>query len=144
MTIQTIGNDKLNQLRHARFFKDVDGLKTHMKLHAQKLRPRFELIINAFESELAGKGIASWTNPNGGYFISLDVLDGCAKKVVKMCKDAGLVLTGAGATFPYGNDENDRNIRIAPSYPSIDELKQAVEGLCICVQLVCVEKLLEK
>ncbi|MBQ7654223.1 MAG: aminotransferase class I/II-fold pyridoxal phosphate-dependent enzyme [Clostridia bacterium] len=144
MTIQTIGNDKLNQLRHAKFFKDVDGLKAHMKLHAEKLRPRFELIIEAFESELSGKGIASWTNPNGGYFISLDVLDGCAKKVVKMCKDAGLVLTGAGATFPYGNDENDRNIRIAPSYPSIDELKQAVEGLCICVQLVCVEKLLEK
>ena len=144
MTIQTIGNDKLNQLRHVRFFKDVDGLKAHMKLHAEKLRPRFALIVKMFDAELAGKGIASWTDPKGGYFISLDVLDGCAKKIVKMCKDAGIVLTGAGATYPYGKDENDRNIRIAPSYPSLDELKDALEGLCVCIQLAAVEKLLNK
>lgn len=144
MTIQTIGNDKLNQLRHVRFFKDVDGLKAHMKLHAEKLRPRFELIINTFESELSGKGVAEWTKPNGGYFISLDVMNGCAKKIVSLCKDAGVILTGAGATFPYGKDDNDSNIRIAPSYPSLDELRDALECLCICIQLAGVEKLLEK
>ena len=144
MTIQTIGNDKLNQLRHVRFFKNIDGLKKHMKLHADVLRPRFELIKNAFEEKLDDKGIARWTNPNGGYFISLDVMPGCAKKVVEMCKNAGIVLTGAGATYPYGKDENDSNIRIAPSYPSIEELKCAVEGLCICIELVCTINLLEK
>lgn len=144
MTIQTIGNDKLNQLRHVRFFKDVDGLKEHMKLHAEKLKPRFDVIIDHFEKELSGKGIAKWTNPKGGYFISLDILDGCAKEVVSMCKQAGIVLTDAGATYPYGLDKNDSNIRIAPSYPSVEELKEAVKALCICIELVCIEKLLEK
>ncbi|MBQ6625447.1 MAG: aminotransferase class I/II-fold pyridoxal phosphate-dependent enzyme [Clostridia bacterium] len=143
MAIQTIGNDKLNQLRHVRFFKDVDGLKEHMKLHAEKLKPRFDVILDYFEKELSGKGIAKWSNPKGGYFISLDIMNGCAKKVVSMCSQAGIVLTDAGATYPYGIDKNDSNIRIAPSYPSIEELKDAVEGLCICIKLVCAEKLLE-
>lgn len=143
MFVQTIGNDKLNQLRHVRFFKDSDGVMKHMKLHAEILRPKFELILDTFEKELSNEDIASWTKPNGGYFISLNVLNGCAKKTVEMCKEAGLVLTQAGATFPYGKDENDSNIRIAPSYPSLEELETALEGLCICIKLVCVEKLLE-
>lgn len=142
MTIQTIGHDKMNMLRHAHFFKDANGVHEHMKLHADIVRPKFELILDAFEKYLGGKGIAEWTNPRGGYFISLNVMNGCAKKVVNLCKEAGVKLTGAGATFPYGKDPDDRNIRIAPTYPSIDDLSLAVEILCVCIKIACYEKIL--
>jgi len=141
--IQTIGHDKLNQLRHVAFLKNVDNIKEHMKKHAEILRPKFELVLNYFEKELGGKNIARWTKPNGGYFISLYTLKGCAKKVVSKAKEAGVTLTPAGATYPYGNDPDDSNIRIAPSYPPLNELEKAAELLCICIQLVSVEKLLE-
>jgi len=143
LKIQTIGHDKLNQLRHVAFLKSVDGIKEHMKKHAEILRPKFELVLNYFEKELGGKNIARWTKPNGGYFISLYTLKGCAKKVVSKAKEAGVTLTPAGATYPYGNDPDDSNIRIAPSYPPLNELEKAAELLCICVQLVSVEKILE-
>lgn len=142
MSMQTIGYDKINQLRHANYFKSAQGVKVHMKRHAAILEPKFRAVIDALERELGGKGIAQWNNPNGGYFISLDVLDGCAKRTVELCKNAGVVLTPAGATFPYGNDEKDRNIRIAPTFPPEEELKTAVKLLCLCVQLSAVEKLL--
>ncbi len=138
MTIQTIGHDKLNMLRHVKFFKDAKGVLNHMKLHAEILRPKFEIVLDAFESELSE--IASWTKPNGGYFISLDVPEGCAKRVYNLCKEAGLTLTGVGATFPYGEDPKDSNLRIAPTYPSNDELKKACEVLCLCVKLAAAEK----
>jgi len=143
LKIQTIGHDKLNQLRHVAFLKSIDGIKEHMKKHAEILRPKFELVLNYFEKELGGKNIARWTKPNGGYFISLYTLKGCAKKVVSKAKEAGVTLTPAGATYPYGNDPDDSNIRIAPSYPPLNELEKAAELLCICVQLVSVEKILE-
>ncbi len=142
MTVQTIGHDKINMLRHALYFKDAEGIRKHMKLHADILRPKFKVVLDAFEKNLAGKGIASWTNPNGGYFISLDVSKGCAKKIVKLCAEAGVTLTGAGATFPYGIDPLDRNIRIAPTYPPLKELELAVEILCVCVEIACIEKAL--
>ncbi|MCR5441986.1 MAG: aminotransferase class I/II-fold pyridoxal phosphate-dependent enzyme, partial [Lachnospiraceae bacterium] len=125
LTIQTIGYDKINQLRHVRYFKDIGGVKEHMKKHAALLRPKFEACEQVLKSELDGTGIATWTTPNGGYFISLEVMAGCAKKVVAMCKEAGVTLTGAGATYPYKNDPKDSNIRIAPSYPSPEEMSQA-------------------
>lgn len=142
MGVQTIGHDKINQLRHARFFKDLDGLKAHMKKHADILRPKFEAVINTFETELGGLGIGSWVKPKGGYFISFDALPGCAKKIVGMCKDLGVVLTGAGATYPYGNDPLDANIRIAPSFPSPEEMRTAAKIFVLCVKLASVEKLL--
>ena len=142
MTIQTIGHDKMNMLRHAHFFKDADGVREHMKKHADIVRPKFELILEAFEKYLGGKGISDWTSPRGGYFISLNVLDGCAKRVVALCSKAGVKLTGAGATFPYGKDPDDRNIRIAPTYPSVDDLSLAVEILCVCIKIACYEKIL--
>ncbi len=142
MTVQTIGYDKINQLRHANFFKNKAGVDAHMLKHAAILKPKFEAVLTAFNEKLAGKGIASWTNPNGGYFISLDVYDGCAKRTVALCKEAGVTLTGAGATFPYGNDPLDKNIRIAPTFPSRDELCKAVEILCVCVELAAIEKIL--
>lgn len=142
MTIQTIGHDKINMLRHAHYFKDANGIREHMKKHADIIRPKFEMILDAFEKFLGGKGIAEWTNPKGGYFISLNVLDGCAKKVVALCADAGVKLTEAGATFPYGKDPRDRNIRIAPTYPSVDSLSLAVEILCVCIKIACYEKIL--
>ena len=114
-----------------------------MAKQAQILKPKFDVVLQGLEKNLAGKGIATWTNPNGGYFVSLDVLDGCAKRVVALCKDAGMIMTGAGATYPYKNDPRDRNIRIAPTFPSVEELKLAIEVLCICVELACAEKLLE-
>ena len=113
-----------------------------MDRQAQLLRPKFRTVLDAFDRELKGKGVAEWLDPNGGYFISLDVMDGCAKRVVQLCKDAGVTLTSAGATYPYGRDPRDRNIRVAPTYPTIPELEQAVALLCICVQLAAVEKLL--
>lgn len=143
MTIQTIGHDKVNQLRHARYFKNVNGVYEHMKKHAAILRPKFEAVINEFEKELSGLGIASWVKPKGGYFISFETMQGCAKAVVAKCKEAGVTLTGAGATYPYKKDPNDSNIRIAPSLPTEEELKQATELFILCVKLVSVDKLLE-
>ncbi|MCR5268531.1 MAG: aminotransferase [Lachnospiraceae bacterium] len=141
--IQTIGHDKLNQLRHFRYFKDVNGMKAHMRKHAALIRPKFQVIISALESELKDLGIGTWTNPNGGYFISFNAMNGCAKEIVKRCREAGVVLTGAGATYPYKNDPDDSNIRLAPTYPSLEELTQATEIFVLCVKLVSVEKLLE-
>lgn len=143
LTIQTIGHDKLNQLRHVRFFKDINGLKEHMRKHAGFIRPKFEAVEEVFEKELSGLGIGSWTEPNGGYFISFEAMDGCAKAIAAKCKEAGVKLTGAGATFPYGKDPKDSNIRIAPSFPTPEELKQAADLFVLCVKLVSVEKLLE-
>ena len=142
MTIQTIGHDKINQLRHARFFKDINGLKAHMKYHAGLLRPKFEAVLTILDAELTGLGIGSWINPRGGYFISFNALPGCAKAIVAKCKDLGVVLTGAGATYPYGKDPEDSNIRIAPTFPTPDEMKTAAEVFVLCVKLVSIEKLL--
>ena len=143
MTAQTIGHDKLNQLRHVRFFKDLDGLHAHMKKHAELLRPKFEMVISTLNKELDGLGIGEWTTPHGGYFISFDALEGCAKAIVAKAKEAGVVLTGAGATYPYGKDPKDSNIRIAPSFPTLDELAKAVQVFVLCVKLVSVDKLLQ-
>ena len=142
-TIQTIGNDKVNQLRHARYFKNLDGLKEHMKKHADFMRPKFETTLKVLEEELDGLGIGSWIKPLGGYFISFDAMEGCAKAIVAKCKEAGVILTGAGATFPYHNDPKDSNIRIAPSFPTPEEMQQATEIFVLCVKLVSVQKLLE-
>lgn len=142
LNAQTISYDKMNQHRHVEFFKNVDGILAHMKKHAAILKPKFDMVIKHLNNELAGLGIASWTEPKGGYFISLDVMDGCAKRVGELCKGAGVVLTTIGATYPYGKDPNNRNIRIAPSYPPTEELDIAAELMCICVRLASVEKLL--
>lgn len=144
MTIQTIGHDKINQLRHSRFFKDIDGLRDHMKKHADLLRPKFEAVLTTFEEELAGLEIGTWIKPRGGYFISFDALPGCAKSIVSKCKDLGVILTGAGATYPYGKDPQDCNIRIAPSFPTPEEMKTAAEVFVLCTKLVSVEKLLSE
>ena len=142
MTIQTIGYDKINQLRHVRYFKDINGLKAHMMKQAASLRPKFEAVLHVLEEELGGLGIGSWTKPLGGYFISFDAMDGCAKEIVAKCKEAGVVLTGAGATFPYKKDPKDSNIRIAPCFPTPEEMQQATELFVLCVKLVSAEKLL--
>ena len=142
MTIQTIGYDKINQLRHVRYFKDINGLKAHMKKHAALLKPKFEAVLTTLDEELSGLDIGEWTKPNGGYFISFEAMDGCAKAIVAKCKEAGMTLTGAGATFPYGKDPKDSNIRIAPSFPTPEEMKLAAELFALCVKLVSVEKLL--
>lgn len=142
MTVQTIGHDKINQLRHARFFKDINGLQAHMKLHAELLRPKFAAVLNTLESELGGLGIGSWIKPRGGYFISFDALPGCAKAIVAKCKALGVILTGAGATFPYGKDPADSNIRLAPTFPTPEELADAAAVFVLCVKLVSAEKLL--
>ncbi len=133
--IQTIGHDKVNQLRHVRFFKDLKTITEHMRKHAAILRPKFELVENTFEKELGELGIAKWTNPLGGYFISFDSLPGCAKSIVERCKKAGLELTPAGATYPYGRDPNDSNIRIAPSFPSFQELEMALDVMVLSVKI---------
>ena len=143
LTIQTIGYDKLNQLRHVRYFKNLDGLKAHMKKHADFLRPKFEATLKVLDDELTGLGIGTWSEPRGGYFISFDALPGCAKAIGSMCKEAGVVLTNAGATFPYGKDPRDSNIRIAPSFPTPEEMSEAAELFVLCVKLVSVDKLLE-
>ena len=142
MTIQTIGHDKINQLRHAKYFKNLAGLEEHMKKHADLMRPKFEAVLDVLERELAGLEIGSWIKPRGGYFISFDAMEGCAKAIVAKCKEAGVTLTGAGATFPYGKDPKDSNIRIAPSYPEMDELMEACKIFILCVKLVSVKKLL--
>lgn len=143
MTIQTIGYDKINQLRHVRYFKDINGLRVQMKKEADILRPKFEAVISTLEAELSGLGIGEWIKPKGGYFISFNTMEGCAKAVVAKCKEAGVVLTGAGATYPYGKDPKDSNIRIAPSFPTPEEMQQATELFVLCVKLVSVNKLLE-
>ena len=143
MTVQTIGHDKLNQLRHVRYFKNINGLKEHMKKHADQMRPKFEAVLAVLDKELGGLGIGSWYAPHGGYFISFDSMDGCAKEIVAKCKEAGVKLTNAGATFPYGKDPKDSNIRIAPSFPTPEEMAQAADLFVLCVKLVSVEKLLE-
>ena len=144
LTVQTIGHDKINQLRHTRFFKNIDGMKAHMDNHAEILRPKFEAVINEFDRELSGLEIGTWTRPVGGYFISFDALDGCAKAIVAKCKEAGVVLTGAGATFPYGKDPKDSNIRIAPSFPEPEELEAAARIFVLCVKLVSIDKYLSE
>lgn len=142
LTVQTIGYDKLNQLSHVKFFKDLDGINKHMDLHRQILKPKFDVVINTLKEQIAHLKIASWSRPNGGYFISLDTLDGCAKRVIELCKNAGVVMTDAGATYPYGYDPKDSNIRIAPSFPPVEELKLAMNLLCLCLKLASIEKLL--
>ena len=142
MQIQTIGHDKLNQLRHVKFFKNIDGLHEHMRKHAAILRPKFEMVLNTLDRELGGLGIGEWTKPHGGYFISFDSMEGCAKAIVAKAKEAGVVLTGAGATYPYGKDPKDSNIRIAPSFPTPEDLGKAAEVFVLCVKLTSVEKLL--
>ena len=144
LSVQTIGHDKVNQLRHVRYFKDINGIKEHMKKHADILRPKFEAVLDILERELGGLGIGEWTKPKGGYFISFDALDGCAKDIVARCKKAGVEMTGAGATYPYGKDPHDSNIRIAPSYPPISDLITAAELFALCVKLSSVERLLSK
>ena len=144
LTIQTISYDKINQYRHVLFFKDIDGIKAHMRKHAKFLRPKFDTVLEIFDKEINGTGAGSWTKPMGGYFISFETNEGCAKEVVAKCKEAGVVLTGAGAPFPYGKDPKDSVIRIAPSYPTLDELKQAAELFTLCVKLVTVRKILSE
>ena len=144
LTIQTIGPDKLNQLRHVRYFKNLEGLNRHMRRHAQIMRPKFEAVLRVLEEELGGAGIAQWTEPKGGYFISFEAMEGCAKKIVDKCREAGVVLTGAGATFPYGMDPQDTNIRLAPTLPSPEELAAATDLFVLCVKLVSTEALLEE
>ena len=144
MTIQTIGYDKVNQLRHVRYYKDINGINAHMMKHADLLRPKFEAVLKVLDAELTGLGIGEWTRPNGGYFISFEAMEGCAKAIVAKCKEAGMVLTGAGATYPYGKDPKDSNIRIAPSFPTPEEMAVATDLFVLCVKLVSVEKLLEQ
>jgi len=138
---QTIGYDKLNMLRHVKYFGDFKGLLAHMQKHKAVLQPRFDMVTDTLERELKGLGIADWTKPNGGYFVSVDVMDGCAKRVVELCKNAGVVLTGAGATYPYGKDPKDSNIRVAPTYPPIEELETAMNIFCVCVKMAALEQL---
>lgn len=144
MAVQTIGHDKINQLRHARYFKNIQGMKEHMRKHADLMRPKFEAVLDVLDKELGELGIGTWTKPHGGYFISFDAMEGCAKAIVAKCKEAGVVLTGAGATYPYGKDPEDSNIRIAPSFPTPEEMAMATNLFVLCVKLVSVEKLLNK
>ena len=139
---QTIGHDKVNQLRHVRFFKDINGMKEHMKKHADIIRPKFEMVEKVLDDGLGGLEIGSWTKPKGGYFISFDSLEGCAKAIVMKAKKAGVVMTGAGATWPYHNDPADSNIRIAPTLPPVEDLKRAAELFVLCVKIVSAEKIL--
>lgn len=140
LNIQTIGPDKLNQLRHVRFFKNEAGIKEHMMRHAAIIKPKFNLVLDILESELGGENIASWSKPQGGYFISLDTLPGCAKDIVAKAEAAGVLLTPAGATYPYGKDPEDKNIRLSPTFPPLSELKQAMELVVLCVKLVSAEQ----
>lgn len=142
LVIQTIGYDKVNQLRHVRFFKNLDGVKAHMEKHAALLRPRFELVLRTLEENLKGTGAGTWTEPKGGYFITFEAVEGCASRIVELAKEAGVVLTPAGSPFPYGKDPKDAVIRIAPSYPTLEELDQAGQVFVVCAKLATVEKLL--
>ncbi len=142
LQFKTIGPDKINQLRHVRFLRDMDGIYAHMEKHRQILAPRFAVVLELLERELKEPGVASWVTPKGGYFVSVDVMEGCAARVVELCKEAGVTLTGAGATYPKGCDPKDSNIRLAPSFPPVEELRQAMEVFCISAKLAAVEKLL--
>lgn len=142
LTYQTIGYDKLNQLHHVQYFRDMNGITEHMKRHAAIVKPKFDAVLSALDREITPLGAGKWNSPKGGYFISFDALDGCAKRIVGLAKEAGVVMTGAGATYPYGRDPRDSNIRIAPTYPTVDELKLAMDIFCVCVKLASVEKLL--
>ena len=144
LTVQTISYDKLNQLRHVLYFENADAIRAHMRKHADFMRPKFDAVLEKLEKELGGTGIASWKKPMGGYFISFETMEDCAKAVVAKCKEAGVVLTGAGATYPYGIDPKDTNIRLAPSFPTPEELSEAAELFTLCVKIVSVEKLLNK
>ena len=144
MNYQIISHDKINQLRHVKFFRDLEGVKAHMMKHAAIMRPKFETVVSVLEKELGGLGIGSWQMPKGGYFISFDAMPGCARAIVARAKEAGLVMTGAGATYPYGKDPEDSNIRIAPSLPTPEELAVAADIFVLSVKLVSLEKLLEE
>ena len=143
LTIQTIGHDKINQLRHVKYFKDMNGVKEHMMKHAAIIRPKFEMLDELLTREVAARGIGSWMKPLGGYFISFNALEGCAKEIVAKCREAGVTMTGAGSPFPYKKDPKDSVIRIAPTYPSLEELEKAAEVFIIVTRLVSVSKLLE-
>lgn len=143
MGVQAIGPDKVNQLRHVRYFKDLAGIEAHMEKHAAILKPKFDLVLSLLEERLGGTGAGRWHSPRGGYFISFDAMPGCAKRINALCREAGVVMTGAGATFPYGNDPQDSNLRIAPSLPPLEELRAAAEVFCTCALLAAVEKRLE-
>lgn len=144
LTCQTIGHDKVNQLRHVRYFGDIDGMREHMRRHADIMRPKFEVVDEILTRELGDCGIGSWTKPRGGYFISFESLEGCAKAIVALCKKAGVILTGAGATYPYHKDPHDSNIRIAPSYPPIEDIVTASELFSLCVKIVSLKKLISE
>jgi DNA-binding transcriptional MocR family regulator len=141
---QTISPDKINQLRHAKFLKDADTVYDLMKQHAAILKPKFDMTVRLFEQNLGDLSFVNWTNPHGGYFISLNVMPGTAKRVAQLCKEAGVTLTPAGATFPYNDDPEDRNLRIAPSYPTVNEVEKAMGVVCLCVKLAAAEKLSEQ
>lgn len=143
MSAQTISHDKINQLRHVEFFQTPDGLRRHMDTLAEKLRPKFDIVVDTLDSELGGEDLASWSHPKGGYFVSLNTLPGCAKRTVELAKAAGVVLTDAGATYPYGDDPSDSNIRIAPSFPTEQELKEAMSVLVLCIRIASYEKLMQ-
>lgn len=144
MKFQTIGPDKINQYAHYKFLKNMDGVKEQMKKHAEIIRPKFETILNVLEDEFSGSDIANWSNPKGGYFISYNVLNGCAKKVYELCKNAGLVITTVGDTFPYGKDDNDSNIRIAPTFTNTNELDMACKILVCSTKIACIEKIISE
>ncbi|MBQ9921085.1 MAG: aminotransferase, partial [Clostridia bacterium] len=140
MFFQTISHDKINQMRHVKFFKNFDGIIEHMKKHAAIIMPKFDIVCDTLERELAPLGIAKWKRPNGGYFVSLYLPDNCAKRTAELCKNAGVVLTGAGATYPYGKDPHDNNIRISPTFPPNNELQEAMNVLCVCAKLAALEQ----
>ena len=142
MTVQTIGYDKVNMLRHAKFFKDKEAVLEHMRKHAEILRPKFEMVLSILDRDLGGRGAGKWGNPKGGYFITFEGLNGCAKRIVELAKGAGVVMTDAGAPFPYHKDPNDSMIRIAPSFPTLEALEQATNIFTVCVRLATIEKLL--
>ena len=143
MFFQTISHDKLNQIRHVKFFKSFDGIVEHMKKHASIIMPKFDIVCNTLEKELAPCGIAKWKRPNGGYFVSLYLPDNCAKRTAELCKNAGVVLTGAGATYPYGKDPHDNNLRISPTFPPNNELQEAMNVLCVCAKLAALEQIVK-
>ena len=143
LTNQTIGHDKVNQLRHVRFFGDINGMKAHMRKHADVIRPKFEAVLEILDRDLTPCGIGEWTKPKGGYFISFNAPDGCAKDVVALAKKAGVTMTGAGATYPYKKDPHDANIRIAPTFPSLADLRTAMDIFTVCVRISAIRKMLE-